>query len=124
MAPEMPQCVKDEALASAVWNHVTDVLKDAGILSRTDTHLLTHYTITYSMWLKVQEHVMRHGHADENGKTSPESVAFFKLSSQHLKLLGELGLSPSSRARLSVSISGLNMSVDTLDSFWEDETEN
>jgi len=48
---------------------------------------------------------MKHGHEDENGKTSPQSVAFFKLSSEHQKLIAELGLSPSSRARLSVATS-------------------
>jgi phage terminase small subunit len=63
------------------------------------------YVLTYVEWVKVAEHVQKYGHSDENGKTSPQSVAFFKLSSEHNKLIAELGLSPSSRARLSVATS-------------------
>ena len=104
-APEPPPVVSSDPIAMACWRETTEILASSGILSRTDQHLLCHYVIVYSEWCKVASHVQKHGHEDENGKTSPQSVAFFKLSTEHNKLIGELGLSPSSRARLSVATS-------------------
>lgn len=101
--PSMPKVIKNDAIAKQVWEETCDVLRDSGILSRTDTHLLTHYVLTYAEWVKCAEHIQKHGHEDDSGKTSPQSTAYFKLALQHTKLLPELGLSPSSRARLSVA---------------------
>ena len=101
--PVIPTVIKSDEDALAVWNETVEVLRATNILSRTDTHLLTVYCSTYSEWIKLHRLVSRDGHSTPDGKTSPESVAYFKLSSQHHKLMGELGLSPSSRARLSVA---------------------
>lgn len=101
--PVAPSYIRDDKVASAVWDETVDVLKDCGILSKTDTHLLVSYCSTYSEWVKCYTHVSENGHKDDNGKTSPESMTFHKLADRHLKLLSELGLSPSSRARLSVA---------------------
>ena len=101
--PDPPEIILNDKDAHAVWSETVDVLRSCNILSKTDTHLLTTYCLTYSEWLKVSKHVSNFGHADENGKTSPQSVAFFKLSAQHHKLMNELGLSPAARARLSVA---------------------
>lgn len=103
--PVAPAFVLADETAKAVWDETVDVLKDCGILSKTDTHLLTSYVTTYAEWQKCYLYVSEHGHKDENGKTSPESVTFHKLADRHTKLLHELGLSPSSRARLSVATS-------------------
>jgi len=101
--PIAPFYVESDELALSVWNETVDVLKDCGILSRTDTHLLASYCTTYSEWVKCYLHVSKHGHKNDDGKTSTESVTFHKLADRHTKLLSELGLSPSSRARLSVA---------------------
>jgi len=103
--PIAPDFVIADDTAHKVWDETVSVLKDCGILSKTDTHLLTAYVTTYAEWQKCYLHVSVHGHKDEDGKTSPESVAMFKLSATHQKLISELGLSPSSRARLSVASS-------------------
>lgn len=102
-APQMPKVIKNDKVASEVWDETCEVLRESGILSKTDTHLLTHYVLTYAEWVKCAEHIQKHGHEDGTGKTSPQSTAYFKLATQHTKLLPELGLSPSSRARLSVA---------------------
>jgi P27 family predicted phage terminase small subunit len=102
--PVKPDFVELDETASAVWDETVGVLKDCGILSETDTHLLTSYVSCYAEWLKAYLHVSKHGH-ESDGKTSPQSMTFHKLADRHLKLLGELGLSPSSRARLSVATS-------------------
>ena len=103
--PSPPGFITNDIEALRVWNETVDVLKSANILSKTDEALLSAYCSTYSEWIKCHNHISQHGHSDDNGKTSPESVAYFKLSAQHIKLLSELGLSPSSRARLSVATS-------------------
>ena len=103
--PVKPDFVEIDETASAVWDETVNVLKDCGILSQTDTHLLTNYVVTYAEWKKAAIYVAKHGHENEDGKTSTQSVTFHKLADRHLKLLGELGLSPSSRARLSVATS-------------------
>ena len=101
--PVKPDFVEIDETANAVWDETVSVLKDCNILSQTDTHLLTNYVVTYSEWKKAAIHVAKYGHENDDGKTSTQSMTFHKLADRHLKLLGELGLSPSSRARLSVA---------------------
>jgi len=103
--PIKPDFVELDETASAVWDETVSVLKDCNILSETDSHLLTNYVVTYSEWKKAAIHVSNHGHENEDGKTSTQSMTFHKLADRHMKLMGELGLSPSSRARLSVATS-------------------
>ena len=103
--PVKPDFVELDETASAVWDETVSVLKDCNILSETDSHLLTNYVVTYSEWKKAAIHVSKHGHENEDGKTSAQSMTFHKLADRHMKLMGELGLSPSSRARLSVATS-------------------
>ena len=101
-----PPYVLDDPIAAAVWAETVDVLKDCGILSKTDTHLLTSYVTTFAEWQKAYQHVSKNGHTDEiTGKVSTESMTFHKLADRHAKLLAELGLSPSSRSRLSTATS-------------------
>ena len=101
--PVAPSYIIEDDIAKGVWDETVDVLKDCGILSKTDTHLLAAYCTTYSEWVKCYMHVSQHGRKNDDGKTSTESLTFHKLADRHLKLLSELGLSPSSRARLSVA---------------------
>jgi len=103
--PVKPDFLGLDETASAVWDETVGVLRDCGILSETDTHLLISYVSCYAEWKKAYLHVSKYGHENEDGKTSPQSMTFHKLADRHLKLLGELGLSPSSRARLSVATS-------------------
>lgn len=101
--PVKPVFISACDVASAAWDETVDVLKDSGILSRTDTHLLITYVTCYAEWTKAYLHVAEYGHKDDHGKTSPESMTYHKLSDRHPKLMAELGLSPSSRARLSTA---------------------
>ncbi len=103
--PVKPDFIELDKTASAVWDETVAVLKECNILSETDTHLLTSYVSCYAEWKKAYLHVSEHGHENEDGKTSAQSMTFHKLADRHLKILGELGLSPSSRARLSVATS-------------------
>ena len=101
--PEPPKIVQNCNAAMEIWEETVDILQETGILSRTDTHLLTNYCITYAEWLKAAEWVQENGHTTPDGKTAPQSAAMIKLAAQHKALIPELGLSPSGRARLSVA---------------------
>jgi|DEB0MinimDraft_4_1074332.scaffolds.fasta_scaffold124180_2 P27 family predicted phage terminase small subunit len=103
--PSPPAFVKKDKIAMACWSETVDILQNTGILSRTDSHLLARYAITYAEWQRCAMYIQKFGHRDDNGKTSSESTAFFKLATEHTKLVAELGLTPSSRARLSVASS-------------------
>lgn len=103
--PEAPDFVVSDPTAKAVWDETVSLLEDCGILSATDTHLLTQYVITYSEWVKCLKYVQEHGHVGPSGRACAESVTLHKLADRHLKLIPELGLSPSARTRLSVATS-------------------
>lgn len=100
-APVAPSFISEDPNYLPVWDEVCAILQDQGILSSSDSHLIVEYVVTYVEWVKCAQHIREHGHMNDEGKTSPQSVAFFKLAAQHAKLLPELGLSPSGRARLS-----------------------
>ena len=76
--PIKPDFVELDETASAVWDETVAVLKDCNILSSTDTHLLTTYVTCYAEWKKAYLHVSVHGHENEEGKTSPQSMTFHK----------------------------------------------
>ena len=103
--PVAPVYVTEDPESMAVWMETVDVLEQSGILSRTDTHLLAQYCCVYAQWVRMQRHITNHGVVGDDGKLSPEYKAFVQLSQQHAKLLPELGLSPSGRARLSTATS-------------------
>jgi len=100
-APIEPDFIASNDVAHKIWQETTGALEASGILSMTDTHLLTTYCFMYSDFIRLAKRIELDGHEDANGKTSPQSVAFFKTIAQLGKLQSELGLSPSSRARLS-----------------------
>ena len=100
--PEMPEIVAVCPHASKAWTEACDCLRDTGILSATDLHLLTSYAITTGEYFKLARRIQLDGYENEKGSSSGNAVAFFKVAAQHAKLLSELGLSPSSRTKLSV----------------------
>lgn len=102
--PEPPDFLLKDEVATRVWHETVDVLKDMNILSKTDTHLLVNYCTTYAEWVKAYTFVAENGHCDNHqARASAESMTYHKLADRHLKLLAELGLTPSARARLSVA---------------------
>lgn len=89
--------------AKKVWRQTCDILREMGMLSRTDAHLLEHYSITYAEYLKLYEIVQQEGHIHESGsRITPASTAMSRLASEHIKLVTELGLTPASRGKLSL----------------------
>jgi P27 family predicted phage terminase small subunit len=96
--------VESDSIASNEWDSLCEWLDDMGILAKADRSLMIHYVTTYSEWRKYFVHVRDHGVSvpTANGAvtTSPEAHQYNKLSDRLLKLLVELGLTPSARSRL------------------------
>lgn len=103
-APRKPAMVEADQIASQEWDSLCDWLDDMGILAKADRALMISYVTTYSEWRKYFIHVRDHGvsvpTATGGVTTSPETHQYNKLSDRLLKLLVELGLTPSARSRL------------------------
>lgn len=87
--------------AKRIWKQTCDILKEMGMLSKTDSHLIEHYCICYAEYLKLYQIVQMEGHISDSGNSvGPASTAMTRLASEHIKLVNELGLTPASRSKL------------------------
>lgn len=103
-APRKPSMVAADPIASNEWDSLCEWLDDMGILAKADRSLMIHYVTTYSEWRKyfviVRDYGVSVPTATGGVTTSPETHQYNKLSDRLLKLLVELGLTPSARSRL------------------------
>ena len=100
--------------ASLAWDHVVSIFDEMGMLSRADGTLIELYAVTYSGYRQALESVVKTGQVlvlrrdDTNGtgavevRRNPYSVELHKYMDRLGKLLGEMGLTPSSRSRVAV----------------------
>jgi len=108
--PDKPEIVRDNDVASAKWDELCGLLEHSGIMSRTDGDLIECYCITFAMYRKAlldvnktgQVLVRKRGDGVAEVKRSPFSVELHKYMDRLNKLQAELGLTPSSRSRLSL----------------------
>lgn len=89
--------------AKKIWKQTCEILREMGMLSKTDSHLIEHYSICYAEYLKLYEIVQQKGHISDSGNSvGPASTAMTRLASEHIKLVNELGLTPASRGKLTL----------------------
>ncbi len=99
--PTMPDHLCERA--KKIWKQTCDILREMGMLSKTDSHLIEHYSICYAEYLKLYDLVQSQGHISDSGNAvGPASTAMTRLASEHIKLVKELGLTPASRGKLTV----------------------
>lgn len=68
VASEIPEpAAKLTAKEKALWSHVTQALKDCGLIHRTDAMLLTVICRTFARWVDVEDLLTKF--AKENGGT-------------------------------------------------------
>jgi P27 family predicted phage terminase small subunit len=110
-APEMPITVSLDEIAAAKWNETCEFLKQMGILSKSDVVLLEQFCVTYSLYYLTLQKVRQIGvvlvQKDDDGvklKRNQFTTELQRLMDRLQKLVSELGLSPSSRSRLTASI--------------------
>lgn len=104
--PVMPDDLS--AAARQEWGRQETLMRAAGMWSATYQVTIELYCETYASYLNAREQVRKSGIAimqrDKNGnvqvKRNPFSVELHKYKEETLKLLTELGMTPSSRNRV------------------------
>jgi P27 family predicted phage terminase small subunit len=105
--PIPPQHVLQDAIAKECWDNVCETLNELGILTTADQSVMSIYCSTYSQWLWLAEAVKDGNCSTVNDKgfimVLPEANQVHKYADRLIRLMSELGLTPSSRSRLHVS---------------------
>jgi P27 family predicted phage terminase small subunit len=100
-----PPCPKDLiGPARKEWDRVVRLLKPTGVLARTDLAVLEMYCDSYATWKKTRAYIERLGPLvkTKQGNIIPNPAIGIANTQKKLVLrfASELGLTPSSRARL------------------------
>lgn len=104
--PVAPKHVTSDPVANECWINVCTTLDELAILTTADQSLMALYCSTYSQWLWLAE-MVKDGNcttlnSNGNAAVSPEAQQVHKYADRLLKMMSELGLTPSSRSRLHV----------------------
>lgn len=104
--PVKPEHIDADDVASGQWDELCKTLDELGILTTADKSLLALYCQTYSEWMKLQLHVQANGcvlfNDKGNASQSPEAIQVHRYADRLLKMMSELGLTPSARSRVKV----------------------
>ncbi len=102
--PAKPETVETCSIASAQWDELCKTLDELGVLTVADKSLLAMYCQTYAEYIKLQQHVKEHGctvfNDKGNASQSPEAIQVHRYADRLIKLMAEMGLTPSSRSRI------------------------
>lgn len=107
--PIMPEGLTEEAQKE--WQRIEVLLRAAGMWTATYQTTIELYCETYASYLHARDQVRKSGIAllsrDANGKAevrrNPFSVELHKYKEETLRLLVELGMTPSSRSRIALN---------------------
>ena len=102
-APELPNWL--DAEAKAEWRRVVPELTAVGLLGKVDRAALAGYCQSWARWKQAEDALNKHGLTQRVGKTTasrPEVSIAVKYMNQVRAFCSEFGLTPSSRARMSV----------------------
>ncbi len=96
--------VQSDELSLAIYNETCDILQVMGILSEQDGIMLEAFALNYRELALCIKDMQANGIEAEtqrgNGKSSVHTTNYHKFMATHLKLMSELGLTPSARLRL------------------------
>lgn len=104
--PACPDFVEADPVAKSCWDSACKTLEQMKILSQADQAVLAVYCSTYSQWRWLSEYVKEGNCREVNDKgtasTSPEAQQVHKYADRLIRLMAELGLTPSARSRIKV----------------------
>ncbi|MDP9236719.1 MAG: phage terminase small subunit P27 family [Chloroflexota bacterium] len=108
----LPTCPR--ALSPAAkreWKRVAHELAQAGLLTRVDRAGLAAYCAAWSRWIEAEEALRTYGTIIKSPSGYPMVSPYFSVASKSLEqmrlLLGEFGMTPSSRSRVNAQPEGL-----------------
>lgn len=116
--PEPTVLIMTSNVMIDLWNQTCELLSSLEIINKTDKLLLETFVVNYAMVLDLSGKVMQSGHAQATStgqKRSPDSQALQAHTDRHIKLMAELGLTPSARARFADPVSVVDKSNPLLD---------
>lgn len=101
-----PQWLQGEALIE--WNRITDILRNANMLTAVDANLLAMYCDTFARWLEIRQQIETEGPTIANAtnpntfKMNPLIRVQQSLARDLLALSKHFGFSPLSRQNIRV----------------------
>ncbi len=103
--PDPPDHLDD--VAKKEWSRITKLLSDLKLISQLDMAGVAAYCVAYSRWADAEKKVAKHGIIVMSpDKKFPMKSPYLSVAEAAMeamrKMLGEFGLTPTSRARLHV----------------------
>ena len=101
----IPTCPRAlSAAAKREWRRVAGELARAGLLTRVDRAGLAAYCAAWSRWIEAEDALRQYGTILKSPSGYPMVSPYFSVASKSLEqmrlLLGEFGMTPSSRSRV------------------------
>ena len=114
--------VQADELTFEIWNETCDTLDTLGVLTKSDRFLIEAFCLNVRELYLLTKASQQNGHGqfgdDGTRKTCPNVVSYHKCMGTHIKLMGELALTPQSRLRM-VAPEAKNESSDKVGSLLE-----
>jgi len=102
--PTASPLVQTSEVAVAIWDNVVDLLVEMDVVNQTDVYLIEQFVLNYMNMLHLQKTLMNEGFTIDDGRESikkhPSTSTLTAAQTLHVKLLSEMGLTPSARARM------------------------
>jgi len=102
--PDPPLLIQGDELALALWHETCDQLSFMGFLTLEDKPIIESYVLNYALLLGCIQNLRESGDIDttrEGGsRASGHATNYQRYMQTHIKLLSELGLTPSARVKL------------------------
>lgn len=102
--PSAPPNVTADKVAHKKWKHICGLLEEMGIMSTADQELVEALCLNYSRITELEARLRKQGPSvvkvSGDVARNPDLVSLNQERSLQLKMLAELGLTPSSRSRI------------------------
>lgn len=102
--PEPSLLVQGDELTLALWHETCDTLSFMGFLKYEDAPTIEAYVLNYGLLLRCIQEIHKNGDTtitrDGGSKASGAATNYGRYVQTHIRLLSELGLTPSSRTKL------------------------
>ena len=108
--PDMPEHLT--GVAAEKWRHLAELLTDMNVITTADKDMMELYCVTYAAYREALANVAKTGQVlvtrEDHGKQvevkrNPFSTEFHRYADRMAKLLVEMGLTPSSRTRVTAN---------------------
>lgn len=101
--PDIPESVACNEVAFGAWNRISAILEQMRVLTQADQFVLEQYANDYAQWYSLNKMVANGACSTVSkygAQLMPEASQLHAYANRMLKILTELGLTPSSRTKL------------------------